>query len=139
MRTVTGLVLAALLLQACAAAMVRTEAPQIDEVIDFAARELDAPRPAKPSIWFYSSAELRRICRSDWGCQAVDQVYLRDYCRDRMYVSMCQFALVHEIAHYVLRSAGTYKGRRRLEEPLAYAVAHKWLNEKLRGAAANPQ
>ncbi len=126
--------IAAMMLPSCATDPERDIAgPAFDSMIDFAARELDKPRPATPSIWYVRRRELQRICRSDWGCQVIDQVYIRDYCRAYADVGICQFALAHEAAHYVLRMAGTYTGRRRAEEPIVHEIAQKWLEARRRG------
>ena len=129
-RIVCALILAVMLSSCSTGPEHATAAPAFDAMIDFAARELDKPRPATPSVWYVRRRELQRICRSDWGCQAVDQVYIRDYCRAYAYVGICQFAMAHEAAHYVLRMAGTYTGHRRVEEPIVHEIAQKWLAER---------
>ena len=131
-RIVCALILT-LMLSSCSTDAERDSAgPAFDAMIDFAARELDKPRPATPSVWYVRRRELQRICRSNWGCQVIDQVYIRDFCRARPEVGICQFAMAHEAAHYVLRMAGTYTGHRRVEEPIVHEIAQKWLAERNR-------
>ena len=121
----------ALMLSSCSTDPEHASAePRLDAMIDFAARELDAPRPANPGVWYVRHRELRRLCRADWGCQILNQIYMREYCRARLEVSICQFAMVHAAAHYVLRMAGTYAGRRRTEESIVHPLARKWLKEQ---------
>ena len=110
-----------------------TAEPRLDAMIDFAARELDVPRPANPGVWYVRNRELQSICRSDWACLAADQIYVREYCRAHLEVSICQFAVVHAAAHYVLRMAGTYTGRRQTEESIVHPLAYRWLEEWDRG------
>ncbi len=133
-RTFCALILALMLSSCSTDPKHATAGPAFDAMIDFAARELDKPRPATPSIWYIRSRELQRICRSNWGCQAVNQVYIRDYCRERPEISICQFAMVHEAAHYVLRMVGAYTGGSGAEDPIIHEIAQKWLKERgLRG------
>ena len=123
--------LLALLLSSCSTDPEHATAePRLGPMIDFAARELGKPRPATPDVWYVRRRELQRICRSDWGCQAVDQIFIREYCRARLELSICQFAMVHEAAHYVLRMAGTYTGRRGVEDSIIHGIGQKWLKER---------
>lgn len=125
-----GAVAAALLLAGCTSSYDEARVPSLEELVAFAATKLESPPPAAPVIVYRTRTSLRRICSSEWGCQRLDRVYVRDYCRERMFLSICHFVLAHEVAHYILHTTGAFKGDRAPEEPMADAVARAWLDAK---------